>query len=61
MKKYIKPNSRVRNILMESLLQAHSITSVKGVEDVTMGEGTFGGGQADSRRRNRWDWDDEEE
>jgi hypothetical protein len=61
MKKYIKPNSRVRNMLMESLLQSHSIRSVKGVKDVTMGEGTFVGGQADSRQRDIWDWDDEEE
>ena len=61
MKKYIKPNSRVRNMLMESLLQSHSIRSVKGVKDVTMGEGTFEGGQADSRQRDIWDWDDEEE
>lgn len=61
MKKYIKPNSRVRNMLMESLLQSNSITSVKGVKDVTMGEGTFEGGQADSRQRDIWDWDDEEE
>ncbi|MBQ3752630.1 MAG: hypothetical protein II864_03675 [Prevotella sp.] len=47
MKKYLKPDVEVMDVVIESLLQA-SITEIEGLEGVTTG-GEFPGGATDSR------------
>ena len=57
MKKYIKPNLEIVQVKTGSLL---NIASVQGADDIKRGQGTFVGGDADSRRGSIWD-DDEED
>lgn len=58
MKKYIKPMIKKADIEAESLL-ANSVSSVSGLQGVTVSEEEFAGGTADSRSNSQWD-DDED-
>lgn len=58
MKAYIKPNTEMTLVEVQSLMQ-NSIKTVTGLDGVDKGEGDFQGGVVDSRRHNVWD--DEEE
>lgn len=57
MKAYIKPSIEVTVVEMQPLMD-NSITSTAGLNGVTMGEGDFSGGAADSRRGGIWDDED---
>lgn len=48
MKKYLKPDVEVMDVVLESLLEA-SITVVEGLEGVTPATDEFPGGNTDSR------------
>lgn len=58
MKAYIKPNTEMTLVEVQSLMQ-NSIKTVTGLDNVEKGEGDFQGSVVDSRRHNVWD--DEEE
>lgn len=62
MKAYIKPNTEMTLVEVQSLMQ-NSITTVtvEGGDGPEMGEGDFQGGVVDSRRHNVWDDEEEEE
>ena len=57
MKKYIKPNTNILLVEVQSLMQSNSVTNVTGVDGVERGEGYFVGGSSDSRGGF---WDDED-
>ena len=59
MKAYIKPNTEMTLVEVQSLMQ-NSIKTVTGLDGVEKSEDDFGGGTVDSRRRNNV-WEDEEE
>ena len=54
MKKYIKPNLEVMNIKVQPLMN-NSVTTASGLDDVTISDSDFGGGDADSRSYSLWD------
>lgn len=60
MKAYIKPNTEMTLVEVQSLMQ-NSITTVTGLDGVEKSEDDFGGGAVDSRRNNVWDDEEEEE
>ena len=62
-KEYFKPTIMVTMLNIQSLMQNNSLTSVAGLDDVTVSEEEeFEGGASDSRRRRTvWDDYDEEE
>ena len=62
MKAYIKPNTEMTLVEVQSLMQ-NSITTVtvEGGDGPEMGGGEFQGGVVDSRRHNVWDDEEEEE
>ena len=57
MKEYIKPSMMV-TLLNTQPLMTNSLTGTN-LDGVTIGEGEYTGGHADSRRRRRNDWEDE--
>ena len=60
MKKYIKPEVNIVAVKFQPLL-GNSVTTVTGdASDIDIANEDFGGGAADSRRRNS-QWDDEED
>ncbi|MBQ9672249.1 MAG: hypothetical protein IJV34_05290 [Prevotella sp.] len=57
MKKYIKPNTNILLVEVQSLMQSNSVTDVTGVDGLGKGNGDFVGGGVDSRGGF---WDDED-
>ena len=49
-KSYISPNTEVRIIKSECLLDL-SIQNINGADGITKGQGNFGGGASDSKER----------
>lgn len=61
MKRYLKPITNVFSVEMNPLL-TNSVGSVTGdVDDIDVSGNDFEGGNADSRRRHRDVWQDEED
>lgn len=60
MKEYIKPELLIVGLNMQTLLNSNSVTSVTGADDLEYDSNEYNG-EADSRRRNVWEDEEEEE
>ena len=60
MKEYIKPELLIVGLNMQALLNSNSVTSVTGADGLSVEDEEFNG-TADSRRRNVWEEEDQEE
>ena len=58
MKRYIKPNTEMVTVKIQSLLTPNSVTGLSGLDGVYVSKDVFSGGAADSRSSI---WGDDEE
>ena len=58
-KTYIEPSLIINTIVIESHLMQNSVTSLSGLEGVSMGTEDFAGGAADAKASHYNVWDDD--